>query len=87
MVCESRLVRYLGIDLAWGEGSQARPAGPRHSWDGLLRRDFERGIALVNQPDASTRTVALGETYLDLAGNPRTSVTLAPASGTVLRKP
>ncbi len=26
MVCESRLVRYLGIDLAWGEGSQARPA-------------------------------------------------------------
>ena len=70
-----------GYDLDLGA-----PLGPRYSWEGLLRRDFERGIALVNQPDASTRTVALGETYLDLAGNPRTSVTLAPASGTVLRK-
>jgi len=24
--CDGRLVRYLGIDLAWGEGSQAKPA-------------------------------------------------------------
>ena len=70
-----------GYDLDLGG-----PLGPRYSWEGLLRRDFERGSALVNQPDTSTRTVTLPETYLDLAGNPRTSVTLAPASGTVLRK-
>ena len=65
-----------GYDLELGA-----PLGPRYSWEGLLRRDFERGIALVNQPDTSTRTVALGGTYLDLAGNPRTSVTLAPRAG------
>jgi hypothetical protein len=70
-----------GYDLELGA-----PLGPRYSWNGLLRRDFERGSALVNQPGTSTRTVTLPETYLDLAGNPRTSVTLAPASGTVLRK-
>jgi hypothetical protein len=70
-----------GYDLELGA-----PLGPRYSWNGLLRRDFERGSALVNQPGTSTRTVTLPETYLDLAGNPRTGVMLVPASGTVLRK-
>ncbi|HEV2773089.1 MAG TPA: DNRLRE domain-containing protein, partial [Thermoleophilaceae bacterium] len=35
-----------GYDLDLGA-----PLGPRYSWDGLLRRDFEGGVALVNQPD------------------------------------
>jgi Hypothetical glycosyl hydrolase family 15 len=60
---------WRGWDTALGA-----PRGPRRPWQGLLRRDFRRGVALVNQPDAPTRTVRLGSR----------SVTLAPASGAVL---
>ena len=70
-----------GYDLDLGA-----PLGPRYSWNGLLRRDFERGMALVNQPGSGTKTVPLRDTYFDLADNPRTGVMLVPASGTVLRK-
>jgi len=59
--------------------------GDRYAWQGVLRRDFQQGFVLVNEPDASTVTLDLGNTYLDLSGQPRTSVTLGPAAGAVLR--
>jgi Hypothetical glycosyl hydrolase family 15 len=61
------------------------PAGPRHEWEGLLRRDYTDGIALVNEPDAPTRTVTLPAPMYDTEGAVVTSVTLGAADGAVLR--
>jgi hypothetical protein len=33
------------------------PTGPRYHWNGLLRRDFQNGYALLNQPGNPTKTV------------------------------
>ena len=63
--------------------TSARRVGRRYFWNGVLRRDFERGFALVNEPGAPTRTLALAAGARDLAGVARTSVTLPPASGAV----
>jgi hypothetical protein len=60
---------------------------PRYAWNGVLRRDFQFGIVLLNEPGAPQRTLALGQPYVDLAGQVRTSVTLGPAAGMVLLKP
>jgi hypothetical protein len=58
--------------------------GRRYEWNGLLRRDFDGGYVLVNQPDASTKTVATpGAVNLDGAAQPTT--TLGEATGVVLR--
>lgn len=54
--------------------------------NGVMRRDYTGGVALVNAPDSPTRTVELGNGFKDLAGVVRTSVTLGPASGIVLRR-
>ena len=63
------------------------PLGERVSWAGLLRRDFERGVVLVNEPGAPQRTVDLGEPLRDSAGRTVSSVTLEGARGVVLRRP
>jgi Hypothetical glycosyl hydrolase family 15 len=68
------------------ETSLGAPRGPRHRWRGLLRRDFERGMVLVNPPDATRRARRLGRGYRDLAGRRRSSVVLGPASGIVLHE-
>lgn len=47
-------------------------------------RYFVGGIAIAN-PSSSSSTVYLGGTYLDDRGQPISTVTLGPASGTVLR--
>ena len=61
------------------------PEGPRREWEGLLRRDYTDGIALVNEPDAPTRTVALPAPMYNTEGAVVTGVTLGAASGAVLR--
>jgi hypothetical protein len=62
--------------------------GPRYAASGsVLRRDFDGGTVLVNPPGAAQTTVTLEATYRDLAGRDRTSVTLGPAQGAVLRRP
>lgn len=61
------------------------PEGPRSEWDGLLRRDYSDGIALVNEPEAPTRTVTLPAPMYNTEGAIVTSVTLAAAGGAVLR--
>jgi hypothetical protein len=74
---------------AWWPGYDVdlgAPAGKRYVAGGVFRRDFERGAVLVNQPGAPQATVELGGSYADLAGATRTSVTLGPARGAVLRR-
>jgi hypothetical protein len=58
--------------------------GKRSSTAGVWRRDFVRGVALVNEPGAPVRTVFVGPGFRDLDGVARTSVTLGPAAGAVL---
>ena len=58
--------------------------GPRYTWNGLIRRDFEHGFVLVNQPGAPAQTVSLGNTYGRLDGSHVDSVTLSESRGAVL---
>jgi hypothetical protein len=59
--------------------------GARYVWSGLLRRDFEQGLVLINPPDAQKISVSLPAPYVDLAGNRVSSIELEPASGVVLQ--
>jgi putative glycosyl hydrolase-like family 15 (GHL15) protein len=59
--------------------------GNRYLWNGLLRRDFDGGMVLLNRPGSGQQTVALGGSYLNLAGQQVSSVTLGAAQGAVLR--
>ena len=70
---------WSGYDVRLGA-----PLGPRYQSGGVWRRDFAAGTVLVNEPGASTKTVALAPGYHDLDGVSRSSVTLAAASGAVL---
>ncbi|MDP2675360.1 MAG: putative glycoside hydrolase [Dehalococcoidia bacterium] len=58
--------------------------GPRYSWNGLWRRDFEGGFALVNPPGGSTRSANLGATHSDPWGGSFSSITLNARQGTVV---
>jgi hypothetical protein len=71
----------------WWKGYDTQlgaPTGPRHRSQGVWRRDFARGIVLVNEPGAPARTVRVGAGFSDLDGVARPEVRLAPASGAVL---
>jgi putative glycosyl hydrolase-like family 15 (GHL15) protein len=70
---------WKGFDVDLGAA-----LGKRYSAGGVWRRDFMRGVALVNEPGAPTRTVLVGAGYRNLDGNARTTVTLAPGAGAVL---
>ena len=56
----------------------------RYQWNGVWRRDFTRGFVLLNEPGATTKTLALGGSYKNRAGTFVTSVTLSAARGAVL---
>jgi hypothetical protein len=85
---------YLGNDRGgrpddwWPayEVSLGAPLGPRHTWNGLLRRDFAAGMVLVNPPDAPRQSVDLAREWRDLEGRARARVTLEAADGIVLRR-
>jgi hypothetical protein len=70
---------WSGYDTELG-----KPAGRRYDWEGLIRRDFARGVALLNEPGAPPRTVRLRPGYRDLLGRPTSRVTLNGSSGAVL---
>jgi hypothetical protein len=70
---------WAGYDVKLGA-----PRGDRYEWQGLLRRDFEHGFVLVNQPGRKTATVALGAAARDATGEPRSSVSLSGAEGAVV---
>jgi hypothetical protein len=60
------------------------PLGDRRAWNGLIRRDFSKGIALINPPNSATVTVDLPGSFTDLNGNPLTTLTLAGRQGAIL---
>ncbi|HYU61735.1 MAG TPA: putative glycoside hydrolase [Solirubrobacterales bacterium] len=60
------------------------PQSPRGRVGGILRRDFERGIVLVNPPGAPQQSFSLPEGYVDLDGAPVETITLGPAQGAIL---
>jgi len=78
MVEASTAHRWDAVDVGVPTGAYAKK-------NGVYRRDFSNGIALVN-PTTATVTVPLGGTYLDLAGSARTSVTLTANTAEVLRR-
>lgn len=61
-----------------------QPRGPRHMWNGVLRRDFDNGYALVNLPGAASKTIALPADATGPDGARRAKVTLPAASGRVV---
>jgi hypothetical protein len=76
-----------GMPDAWWAGYDVdlgAPRGRRYTWNGVYRRDFERGMVLVNQPDAPRRKLAPGGTFKDLRARTLSSVTLGAAQGAVL---
>lgn len=64
----------LSADLGIADAS-------RYQWAGLWRRDFERGIALVNEPGAASLTVSLPTAMRDSTGVTVSTVTLGPKQG------
>jgi hypothetical protein len=74
---------------SWWKGYElnlGRALGPRQTWKGLLRRNFECGIVLLNQPDRLTLNVTLEPGFSDLNGNTRSAVTLAGSEAVILTK-
>lgn len=69
---------YGNIDLG-------APLGPRYQIvSGLWRRDFRRGIVLVNEPNRGWRSVAIPAGYQDFTGTPRATVSLTSDQAEVL---
>jgi hypothetical protein len=71
---------WAGYDTDLGESS-----GSRFKWQGLLRRDFECGMVLLNQPGAPATTVTLPGTYTTIEGARVSSVTLQARQSRVLK--
>jgi hypothetical protein len=61
-------------------------AGPRYRWNGLWRRDFAKGVVLVNEPGGAQFTTNGFSGYIDENGQTITSLTLGGKQGKVLRK-
>lgn len=71
----------------WWRGYEAdlgSARGVRYEWNGLLRRDFERGFVLVNEPGSPRRNVDLNARAYGPAGDERRTVSLGAAEGAVL---
>jgi hypothetical protein len=73
------------INHPWDRVRVGTPLTPYAMSGGVYRRDFTNGISLVN-PTKATVTVSLGDTYRDLTGVSRSSLTLAPNTGEVLTR-
>jgi hypothetical protein len=70
---------WAGYDLDLGDAK-----GPRYEWQGLWRRDFAKGIALVNRPQSPPVTVSLESAASRLDGAAAGTVTLQAKQGMVL---
>ena len=57
----------------------------RYLWNGIWRRDFTRGIVLLNEPGGTTKTLSLGGTFTTTSGQLVSSVTLGASRGAVLK--
>jgi Hypothetical glycosyl hydrolase family 15 len=78
---------YRSTPSNWWSGYNVElgaPHGPRHHWNGLIRRDFENGFVLVNEPQSPARTIDLPPGARGPDGAARPSTTLPAASGRVV---
>ena len=73
---------WVGYDVDLGA-----PSGARYVWNNVLRRDYTKGIVLVNLPSASIVTLALPSTYNRINGTATNSVTLSAREGAVILTP
>ena len=73
---------WRGYDTDLGDAK-----GGRYMWNGVWRRDFTRGFVLLNEPGSSTKSLSLGGSYKNTAGNTVTSVSLGSSRGAVLTAP
>lgn len=80
-------MRYSAPDMWWPgySTSLGNAKTGRYKWRGLIRRDFERGIVLLNQPNAITVDTALGGCFRSINGKIVTSTRLAAKQAAVLR--
>ena len=83
---ETNSLEVIVRDHLWDRVNVGAPVSPYSKRDGAYRRDFTKGIALVN-PTLVPVTVPLAGRYRDLGGTIRTAVTLSPNSGEVLTSP
>jgi hypothetical protein len=70
---------WSGYDVKLGNA-----LGGRYTWNGLLRRDFQNGIVLLNPPQSPTVSVKLPNTYQRDDGSWVSSITLSAKQGAVL---
>jgi hypothetical protein len=93
----SFLLISSGIDLIgdqalkpreWWPGSAldlGKAQGPREDWRGVIRRRFEKGVAVVNPPDsAPVRLRITGSMQRADGSKAEPEITLGPAKGVVL---
>jgi hypothetical protein len=76
-----------GTPEDWWPGFDVRlgaPLNDRHEWRGLMRRDFEGGVVLLNEPDAPVRSEPVDDDLVGIDGDPVRRVTLAGGQGIVL---
>jgi len=73
---------WSGYDVSLGD-----PLGPRYLWNGLIRRDFQGGVALVNEPNANHVNANLGGVFSQIGGGQVSSVSLDARQGVVLLAP
>lgn len=75
-------------DLYWpgyGTIDLGAPLGPRYQVaTGTWRRNFRRGVVLVNEPSRGWRQFTLPAGYQDFTGTPRTTVSLTSGQAEVL---
>ena len=71
----------------WWRGYEVnlgRPLSERRLWQGLIRRDFDRGIVLMNAVSGARQTVILEKKFTSLNGNSTNSVSLPSRRGVIL---
>jgi hypothetical protein len=70
---------WSGYDVKLGNATDSR-----YSWNGLLRRDFQNGMVLVNLPQSETVTVSLPGSYQRDDGSIASRITLGAKQAAVL---
>ena len=56
----------------------------KYRWYNLHRRDFAKGMALLNEPGGGVVSVDLDMTYYRVDGTAVTSIALGPSGGAIL---
>ncbi len=73
---------WQGYDLNLGEA-----LSPRYKWGELIRRDFECGMVVLNQPNLDTQSVELDESFTNMDGKSVASIELNAKTAAILLKP